>query len=73
MPCNSGTVGIRQPPPATVRPSTQALASYQLLSALGPTYQSRPVALSVIAVLALCGHLIADLVYMYLDPRIRYQ
>ncbi len=29
--------------------------------------------LSIIAVLALVGHLIADLVYMYLDPRIRYQ
>ena len=29
-------------------------------------------ALSIIAVLALLGHLIADLVYMYLDPRIRY-
>jgi ABC-type dipeptide/oligopeptide/nickel transport system permease component len=30
-------------------------------------------ALSIIAVLALIGHLIADILYMYLDPRIRYQ
>jgi peptide/nickel transport system permease protein len=30
-------------------------------------------ALSIIAILAMVGHLIADLVYMYLDPRIRYQ
>lgn len=29
--------------------------------------------LSIIAVLALFGHLIADIIYMYLDPRIRYQ
>jgi peptide/nickel transport system permease protein len=29
--------------------------------------------LSIIAVLALFGHLIADIVYMYLDPRIRYR
>ena len=29
--------------------------------------------LSIIAVLALIGHLIADIVYMYLDPRIRYR
>jgi len=29
--------------------------------------------LSIIAVLALVGHLIADIVYVYLDPRIRYQ
>lgn len=30
-------------------------------------------ALSIIAVLALIGHLIADILYVYLDPRIRYQ
>jgi peptide/nickel transport system permease protein len=45
-----------------------------LLSSI--TNEDLPVAigaLSVIAVLALCGHLVADLVYMYLDPRIRYQ
>ena len=29
--------------------------------------------LSIIAVLALFGHLVADIIYMYLDPRIRYQ
>jgi peptide/nickel transport system permease protein len=29
--------------------------------------------LSIIAVLALVGHLIADILYVYLDPRIRYQ
>jgi peptide/nickel transport system permease protein len=29
--------------------------------------------LSIIAVLALIGHLIADILYVYLDPRIRYQ
>lgn len=29
--------------------------------------------LSIIAVLALFGHLIADIIYIYLDPRIRYQ
>ncbi|MEX2419153.1 MAG: ABC transporter permease [Acidimicrobiia bacterium] len=29
--------------------------------------------LSIIAVLALLGHLIADIIYVYLDPRIRYQ
>ena len=29
--------------------------------------------LSIIAVLALLGHLIADILYVYLDPRIRYQ
>ncbi len=29
--------------------------------------------LSIIAVLAMVGHLIADVIYMYLDPRIRYQ
>jgi peptide/nickel transport system permease protein len=45
-----------------------------LLSSI--TNEDLPVAigaLSVIAVLALFGHLIADLIYMYLDPRIRYQ
>jgi len=29
--------------------------------------------LGIIGILALIGHLIADVVYMYLDPRIRYQ
>jgi len=29
--------------------------------------------LSIIAILALFGHLIADILYVYLDPRIRYQ
>ena len=29
--------------------------------------------LGVIGILALTGHIIADIVYMYLDPRIRYQ
>jgi peptide/nickel transport system permease protein len=29
--------------------------------------------LAVIGILALLGHLIADILYMYLDPRIRYQ
>jgi len=29
--------------------------------------------LGIIGILALTGHLIADVVYMYLDPRIRYQ
>src|SRR5512141_515744 len=52
MPFNSGTVGSRQPPPAMVRLSTQALASYQLLSALGLTYHSRPVRWSVITPLS---------------------
>jgi peptide/nickel transport system permease protein len=28
--------------------------------------------LGIIAVLALIGHLVADVMYMYLDPRIRY-
>ncbi|MGH9051833.1 MAG: ABC transporter permease subunit, partial [Acidimicrobiia bacterium] len=30
-------------------------------------------ALSFIGVLALVGHLLADILYMFLDPRIRYQ
>lgn len=30
-------------------------------------------ALSIVAVLALIGHLVADILYLYLDPRIRYQ
>jgi peptide/nickel transport system permease protein len=29
--------------------------------------------LSIIAILALFGHLVADILYVYLDPRIRYQ
>jgi peptide/nickel transport system permease protein len=29
--------------------------------------------LGMIAILALIGHLVADILYMYLDPRIRYQ
>ncbi len=29
--------------------------------------------LGIIGILALTGHIIADIVYMYLDPRIRYQ
>lgn len=30
-------------------------------------------ALSFVAILALIGHLVADILYLYLDPRIRYQ
>jgi peptide/nickel transport system permease protein len=29
--------------------------------------------LGIIGIIALSGHIIADIVYMYLDPRIRYQ
>src|SRR4030042_2765359 len=60
MAFNSGTVGIRQPPPAPVRFSVQALAWRQLLSWSGPTYQSRPVTRSVITPLLALINLICS-------------
>src|SRR3989339_539581 len=52
MAFNSAMVGRRQPHPATVRPSAQALASRNFWSGLGLTYHSRPVSRSVITPLS---------------------